>query len=109
MGAFTASVWHYTVGAGLRNYELFTGRFPTAIDADGVPTLGIMLEKRNSIVIAGVLRYRLIDDTYAFPQDSMVQTWRRFQDELRAYEDGLDPALVAYSIVPSRVASSTHA
>ena len=69
----------------------------------------MMLEKRNSITIAGVFRFRLIDDSVHMPTPAMEEIWGEFQADLNAYEAGLDEALKPYSIIPSQVASSVHA
>ncbi len=111
MGIFTASVWHHVVANMGREYEMQFDVMPPALDKDGHTTLGIVYEKRNSITIAGLLRYKLIDDTVYLPQDSMKQLWQSFQSELKAYEAGLDqdPAGKFYRVVPSQVPSSVHA
>lgn len=106
---FTSSVWHYTVADMMRNYELFPDRVPTAINADGVPTLGIMYEKRNSITIAAVLRYRLLDDGVYLPEPKMRELWGAFQSGLKAYEASVPAPLKLYSVAPSKVPSSVHA
>ena len=107
---FTCSVWHHIVANMMRDYEMQFDVIPPAMDAEGNPTLGIVLEKRNSITIAGLLRYKLVDDTVFLPADSMKKLWATFQDELKSYEKTLenDPSR-AYRVVPSLVPSSVHA
>jgi hypothetical protein len=109
IGMFICSVWHFTVADMMRNYELFPDKVPTAVNADGLPTVGIMLEKRNSIAIAAVFRYRLVDDSAYMPEPKMRALWSAFQSDLKAYEANIPAELKLYSVIPSLVPSSVHA
>ncbi|HWL85416.1 MAG TPA: hypothetical protein VNO21_06420 [Polyangiaceae bacterium] len=110
-GMFTSSIWHYIVANTARDYEMQFDIMPPAIDADGHPTLGIVLEKRNSITIADLLRYKLLDDKVPLPTDAMKRLWAQFQAELKGYEEASreDPSTQRYRVAPSEVPSSVHA
>lgn len=111
VGAFAASVGHHIVNDLTRDYFMSFHLMPPALAADGHPTLGVVLEKQNSIFSAGIQRYRLMSQA-AMPDELSKRLWAEFQRELRRYEDGLasaDPESVPYRIHPSRVSSSIHA
>lgn len=111
VGMFTASVWHYVVANMPREYELHFKVMPPVIDANGHPSRGAVYEKRNSITIADLFRYALLDEFVYLPTSEMQTMWSKFQAELRAYEAELadDPAMRRYKVAPSKVPSSVHA
>ena len=107
---FGASVGHHIVNDLTRNYFMSFHRMPTAIDSNGFPTWGVVLEKQESVVSAGSQRYKLLSEP-KMPDLDAQRMWDTFQNELRAYERGLppDPLAADYYIYPSRVACSVHA
>jgi len=109
VGMFAASVGHHIVNDLTRDYFMSFHLMAPAIDADGYPTLGVVLEKQSSIFTAGIQRYKLIAQA-AIPDEQGRRLWAQFQTELKAYEADLtkDPES-AYRIHPSRVSSSIHA
>lgn len=111
VGMFAASVWHHVVADLTRDYMMQFHLMPPAINANGYPTRGIVLEKMNSIAIAGLLRYKLLDNTVHLPAGSMRKLWGKFQDGLKEYEEAArrEPSTLRYRVMPSRVPSSIHA
>ncbi|WP_394844781.1 hypothetical protein LZC95_48010 [Pendulispora brunnea] len=111
IGMFSESIWHTIVANMVRDYEMQFDIMPPAINAEGHPTLGIVLEKRNSITIADLLRYKLLDDNVPFPNDAMKQSWAKFQADLKDYEAGVrkDASTQRYRVIPSEVPGSIHA
>ena len=108
-GAFAASVGHHVVNDLTRDYMLAFHLMPPALDGDGRPSLGIVLEKQASVLTAGIKRYHLISEA-AMPNDTARKLWDGFQQELKAYQRDLaaDP-VAAYRIHPRQVCSSIHA
>lgn len=111
VGMFGSSIGHHVVNDLTRDYQMQFHIMPPAMDAEGHPSRGIVYEKRNSVFIAGVKRYMLVDDKVHMPTTLMRQLWARFQDDLKAYEEesSHDPAMHKYHIKPILAGRSIHA
>ncbi|WP_394833998.1 hypothetical protein LVJ94_46585 [Pendulispora rubella] len=111
IGMFSESIWHCIVANMVRDYEMQFDIMPPAINAEGHPTLGLVLEKRNSITIADLLRYKLVDDRVPLPTEAMKQCWAKFQSDLKSYEADVrkDASTQRYRVIPSEVPGSIHA
>jgi hypothetical protein len=109
IGMFASSVGHHIVNDLTRDYFMSFHLMPPAIDAEGFPTLGVVLEKQASIFTAGIQRYKLMSRA-AIADERGQRLWAQFQKELALYEAGhaKDPQR-PYRIHPSRVSSSIHA
>lgn len=109
---YTSSVNHHVMADMVRDYMLAFHVMPPAVGQDGFPTRGQVLEKMNSITIAGILRYRLMDDHVVLPEGPAQAIWAEFQAALRGIQAEVD-ALAAeqrrYRIQPKLVPSSIHA
>jgi hypothetical protein len=109
---FAASVWHHLVADLTTNYFMQFDVMPPAMDRDGYPTFGVMIEKRNSILIAAILRFKLFTEIDYFDDPSMANFWNQLQNDLKEYAAELDkkPAEIrSYCIDPRLVPSSIHA
>ena len=109
---FTVSVTHHVVADTVRDYMMQFQVMPPALGKDGFPKTGMVLEKMNSITIAGVLRYRLLDGTVLTPAGPATTVWSDFQAALQAYQTRVDTADAAqqrYLIHPKHIPSSIHA
>jgi hypothetical protein len=108
---YSSSVTHHMVADTTRNYMLSAHLMPPAVAETGRPILGMVLEKMNSIVIAGVLRFKLLDDGVPFQNDAQRAIWKEFQGQLQAIQRDIEakPATRPYRLEPNRVPSSIHA
>lgn len=109
---FTSSVTHHVMADTTRDYMLAFHVMPPALAKDGYPTRGMVLEKMNSITIAGILRYRLMDDHVVLPDGPAREIWAEFQAALRGIQARIDaspPDQRRYAIHPAKVPSSIHA
>jgi hypothetical protein len=110
--AYTSSVKHHVMADTTRDYMMAFHVMPPAIATDGFPTRGMVLEKMNSITIAGILRYRLLDDHVVLPEGPARDIWAEFQAGLQAIQSRIDAAPAdqrRYAIQPAKVPSSIHA
>jgi hypothetical protein len=109
VGMFASSVSHHVVNDLTRDYFLSFHLMAPAIDDQGYPTLGVVLEKQGGVFTAGIRRYKLLAPA-AIPDPVGRELWARFQSELRAYEATVegDPQS-AYRLHPSQMSSSIHA
>ncbi len=110
--SFTSSVIHHVVADTTRDYMLAFHVMPPAVAADGYPTRGMALEKMNSITIAGILRYKLLDDHVALPEGAAREIWAELCGSLRAIQQRIDAGPAdqrRYAIHPSQIPSSIHA
>ena len=110
--AYTSSVTHHVMADMVRDYMLAFDVMPPAVAEDGRPTRGMVLEKMNSITVAGILRYRLMDDHVVLPEGPAREIWTEFQTALHAIQAGIDVAPASerpYRIHPAKVPSSIHA
>lgn len=111
VGAFCGSVGHHIVNDLTRDYFMSFHVMPPALNAEGFPTLGVVMEKQESIFSAGIKRYKLLSEAY-MPDDTGRRIWDQFQNELKAYEAEVErqsESLRPYLIHPSRISSSIHA
>lgn len=109
---FTSSVIHHIVADMVRDYMMSFHVMPSAVKTDGFPTRGTVVEKMNSITIAGILRYRLVDDTVVLPGGPARDIWNEFQAGLKAIQSRIDQGPAEehlYRIHPVKVPSSIHA
>lgn len=109
---YTSSVTHHVMADTTRDYMMSFQIMPPAVAADGFPTRGQVLEKMNSITIAGILRYRLMDDHVELPEGSAQSIWAEFQGALRGIQERIDNGPAdqrRYQILPSKIPSSIHA
>jgi hypothetical protein len=112
VGAFGGSVGHHIVNDRVRDYFMSFHVMPPALNADGYPTLGVVLEKQESIFIAGIQRYKLVADEIYTPDETGRRIWNQFQNELKAYEAQVKSeadAIRPYRLYPSTISSSIHA
>jgi hypothetical protein len=109
VGMFASSVSHHIVNDLTRDYFMSFHLMAPAINEQGYPTLGVVLEKQGGIFTANIRRYKLLGQA-AIPDQLGRTLWAQFQSELQAYEAGLetDPER-AYRLHPSRMSSSIHA
>jgi len=109
---FTSSVIHHIVADMVRDYMMSFHVMPSAVKVDGYPTRGTVIEKMNSITIAGILRYRLVDDTVVLPDGPARAIWSEFQTALKGIQARIDQGPAdqrLYQIHPVKVPSSIHA
>ena len=110
--AYTASVHHYLVGTLTRNYYLYPRDFPTVVPVDGgLPPAGIVMEKSNSIAIAGIQRYRLVDDSMRFEDPAAQTLLEECQQNLKSYWTNVEKTHDdrRYHVNPNELMSSIHA
>ena len=108
---FTASVWHHVVADMTSDYFMQFDAMPPSMNSDGHTTFGVMLEKRNSILVAALLRYKLVSEIDYYEDESMKELWNGFQSDLKGYSSTLDSKGESrhYYIDPRVVPSSIHA
>jgi hypothetical protein len=109
--AYSASVSHHLVADMVRDYMMSFHIMPPAIDANGYPREGIVLEKMNSISVASIIQYKLLDNTCKLPEKGQG-CWDEFQSRLSAYQakvDAADHQTQPYLIHPHLIPSSIHA
>jgi hypothetical protein len=68
-----------------------------------------VLEKTNSIAIAGISRFKLIDESTPMPDDAGIAIRDRFYDALRAYKASSHTGDSRYLVDPEHLMSSIHA
>jgi len=109
--AFTASASHHVVADMVRDYMMQFHVMPPAVAADGWCRRGMVLEKLNSMTIAGILRYRLCGTRVPMPNLAAERVWRDFQFALREHQATVeaDPANRRFRLEPELLPSSTHA
>jgi hypothetical protein len=109
---YSASVSHHLVADMVRDYMMSFHIMPPAIDANGDPSLGIVLEKMNSISVASIIQYKLLDNTCKLPEKGQ-DCWNEFQTRLAEYKHFVDGAAEReeqpYLIHPQLIPSSIHA
>ena len=81
---------------------------PPALRDDGQPDEGACAEKLNSVLVATLVRYYLLDSSVPHADPELAAIWQAFQDALRDDEAATADAPV-WTIRASRVPSSTHA
>lgn len=109
---YTSSVTHHVVADTVRDYMMSFHIMPPAVAEDGYPTRGMVLEKMNSITVAGILRYRLVDDSVVLPEGAARGIWSDFQKSLKAIQARIDASPAdqrRYQVHPVKVPSSIHA
>jgi hypothetical protein len=109
--AYTAGPIHHVVGDMVRDYMMQFHLMPPAVAGDGLCPHGMVLEKLNSMTIAGILRYKLCGTRVPMPDLAAARAWRDFQAALREHQAQVeaDPANRRYRIEPELLPSSTHA
>lgn len=117
---FTSSVWHHNCNNMVLPYYLTFDVMPTAINEDGHPSLGVVLEKRNTLVISSTHRYFLLEKDgqetntikSILPDPKMKMIWGNFEDELKEYYESFflskDPETQEFLINPYEITSSIH-
>lgn len=109
---YTVSVTHHIVADTVRDYMMTFHVMPPAVTTEGYTTKGMVLEKMNSITVAGILRYRLLDDGSVVPEGPGRAIWAEFQAALKAIQARVDASPAdqrRYLIHPSKIPSSIHA
>ena len=117
---FTGSVWHHNVNDLTGPYMFSFDVMPTAMDKNGFPTKGVVLEKRNSIVAASKYRYYVLPKEGQktksikdiLPEPSMKNIWTQFEDDLKKYKtrkDSKPSDIKDFCIDPFDITSSIHA
>lgn len=109
---FTVSVSHHLVAGTVRDYMMSVSVMPPAVGEDGHPSRGQVLEKLNSMTVAGILRDRLMDDSVVLPEGPARAIWKDFQAALEAVEAKVDASPASQRpclLRPSRIPSSIHA
>lgn len=109
---YTVSVTHHVVADTVRDYMMSFTIMPPSIAEDGYSTKGMVLEKMNSITVAGILRYRLMDDSSVVPEGAGRAIWAEFQSGLKAIQARVDASPAdqrRYQVHPNKIPSSIHA
>ena len=109
--AYTSSVNHHIVADTTRDYMMAFNIMPPALTTHGYPTRGMVLEKMNSITIAGILRYKLLDEHVVLPEGAAQAIWAEFQGALNGIQarvDALPADLRRLAIHPVQIPSSIH-
>jgi hypothetical protein len=108
---YTTSVAHHLVADRTRDYFMTFQAMAPAIADDGLPQEGMVIEKMNSIMFAGALRYRLLDPDVPMPGAAAQEIWKRFQNRLQQTQAAVEADGVNrfYRIEPQIVPSSVHA
>ena len=104
--AYVSSVGHHIVADLTRDYMLQFDAMPPAVARDGTLPLGPILEKQNSVTIATVTRYRLLDEGMVFSSPAGREVWEQFRARLREVERRTQGETAV--IRASRVPSSAH-
>lgn len=117
---YTGSLWHHNCNDNIAGYFLSFDVMPTAIDKNGFPTKGVVLEKRNSIVAAYKHRYYILPKDGqktksikdVLPDQKMKDIYSDFENNLKAYKtytDSLASDMKEFVIDPYKITSSIHA
>ena len=109
--AYTSSVKHFIVGTMTRNYFMFPKIFPSVIQKDTLSAPdGVAMLRTNSATIAGISRYKLIDNSIPMPSKGGKKIQKKFFDELDSYSKSINHDQDKnYMIDPNELLSSIHA
>ena len=116
---YTGSLWHHNCNDNIAGYFFSFDVMPTAIDKNGFPTKGVVLEKRNSIVAAYNHRYYILPKDGqktktikdVLPDQKMIDIYSDFENDLKAYKtytDSLGSDIQEFVIDPYKITSSIH-
>lgn len=125
---FTGSVWHHNVNDKTGPYFFTNDIMPTAIAENGLPTWGVVMEKRNSIVAASKYIYyvlprkdgpgkdkKSIGDVYSANKAISEEgnaIWTKFEQKLIKYSEEINRKpddIKEFLIEPYDITSSIHA